>query len=89
MDMPGFDRIRRLLRQDWDPLGIAGEPQAADEYDDHALQVFRMVQERRAAADIAGYLDEAWQGLSGTPPTAEARMRTAVVVGRMMAEIAE
>jgi hypothetical protein len=87
--MPTLDRIRRLLRQDWDPLGIVDEPQAEDEYDGYALQIFRMVREGRAAAEIAGYLDKVWADLSGASPTPEAALRNKVIAGCIMGEAAE
>ncbi len=52
-----LEAIKRLLHFDWDPIGIAGIPEALDEYDSYAFQIFVMLNENADAAAIAEYLD--------------------------------
>lgn len=48
-----FRAVRKILWEDWDPIGC-GVPQ--DEYDDYAGPVLRLLIEGKAAAEIADYL---------------------------------
>lgn len=45
--------MRKILWQDWDPIGC-GVPQ--DEYDDYVGPVMRLLSERKPAAELADYL---------------------------------
>ena len=52
-------RVRAILMGDWDPIGVAGEPEAADEYDTYAAKVYVMLMNERANAEaISAYLFE-------------------------------
>jgi hypothetical protein len=43
--------------RDWDPIGVSGAPEAADEYDSYASRAYVMLMDERATAEgIAGYL---------------------------------
>ena len=48
--------VRRLLMEKWDPIGVAGVPEAADEYDTYVGQVGRRLREGATAEEIAAYL---------------------------------
>ncbi|HTZ80046.1 MAG TPA: hypothetical protein VMC10_19200 [Stellaceae bacterium] len=49
--------VREVLMREWDPIGIAGEPAAMDEYDTYALKAALMVVEGNASAEaLAAYL---------------------------------
>jgi hypothetical protein len=52
-----LEEIKRLLHFDWDPIGVAGAPEALDEYDSYAFRVFVMLNENADARAIADYLD--------------------------------
>ena len=53
------DRVRELLMRDWDPIGVAGIPEAADEYDAYADKAYVMLMDQRATAQaISAYLFE-------------------------------
>lgn len=61
-------RIREILLRQWDPIGVADEPQAQDEYDSYAGEIESAVRAGRSASEIANHLvlietDE--MGLSG------------------------
>lgn len=50
-------RVREILLRDWDPIGVYGIPQAADEYDTYADKAYVMLMVEGATAnEIAGYL---------------------------------
>lgn len=40
----------------WDPIGVSGIPEAADEYDTYCGHVARMLREGTSSGDIAAYL---------------------------------
>ena len=40
----------------WDPIGVAGEPMARDEYDSYLPQVFAMLLEAKDRGSLSGYL---------------------------------
>lgn len=62
-------RLRTLLLEHWDPIGVVGIPEASDEYDSYADRVYVMLMgEHATAAEIADYLFEIaanYMGLSG------------------------
>lgn len=50
-------RIREILLRDWDPIGVYGIPEAADEYDTYANKAYAMLMDEGAtASEIARYL---------------------------------
>jgi hypothetical protein len=50
-------RVREILLRDWDPIGVSGIPEAADEYDTYANRAYVMLMDEGAtASEIAGYL---------------------------------
>jgi hypothetical protein len=52
-------RVRRILLQDWDPIGIRDAPEASDEYDRYADRAYVMLMDERATVEvIAAYLYE-------------------------------
>jgi hypothetical protein len=51
--------IDALLLNEWDPIGISGIEEAKDEYYAYLPQVFKMVMENTASAEIANYLNAA------------------------------
>jgi hypothetical protein len=52
-------RVREILMRDWDPIGVAAMPEAADEYDRYADRAYVMLLDEHATAEaIAAYLFE-------------------------------
>jgi hypothetical protein len=43
----------------WDPIHVAGVPEAADEYDGYMLPLARKLREGATPDDVAAYLDAA------------------------------
>lgn len=71
--------IRRVLNEDWDPIG-GGTP--ADEYDDFVWHVFGQLIDGAPAEQIARYLQFSADESMKCPLPAE---RTAAVVVKLMA----
>jgi hypothetical protein len=49
-------RIDEVLHYTWDPIGVAGIPQARDEYESYVPQIFRLLKATVDGKDIADYL---------------------------------
>jgi hypothetical protein len=53
-------RVREVLMQEWDPIGVRDAPHAQDEYDRYVGQVYVMLMDQRATEQaIATYLYDA------------------------------
>src|SRR5439155_385074 len=49
-------QIAAILLHDWDPIGVADEPQARDEYDSYVGGVYRLLASGGSLADIEAHL---------------------------------
>lgn len=49
-------KVRAILLNDWDPIGIAGVPQAADEYDRYAGHLAQMVVAGSSILELSEHL---------------------------------
>ena len=59
-------RVREILMRDWDPIGISGIAETADEYDAYVGRAYVMLMDERASAEaIAAYLLEIATGKMG------------------------
>jgi len=63
--------IREVPMREWDPIGVAREPAAADEYDAYADKACMMLMADRPADVIAAYLLQVATILMGFPKTPE------------------
>ena len=45
-------RIRSVLMEDWDPIGVNGIPEAADEYDSYIGDFYELLVTRRPKQEI-------------------------------------
>lgn len=52
----GFRELQQLVMAEWDPIGVAGWPEAADEYDSYLGEIARLLREGRSPAEIAAHL---------------------------------
>ncbi len=73
-----FRKVRRILWEDWDPIGC-GVPQ--DEYDDYVGPVLRLLLERKPAGAIADYLRVTAAETIGCPVSEH---KLAVVVDKLL-----
>ena len=48
--------IRRVLLEDWDPIGVREVPEAQDEYDSYVGGVYRLLAEGASARILAEHL---------------------------------
>jgi hypothetical protein len=53
-----FPAIRRVLLEEWDPIGVRDEPGAQDEYDGYALALYGLLARGATDDDLAQYLAE-------------------------------
>lgn len=79
-----FDRVRRILMSDWDPIGIQDAPQARDEYDDYARQITRRLADGASTTDVSSHLLEIETNTLGLP----GNRRRAAAVARKLWQIA-
>ena len=85
----GARELRRILMEEWDPIGVKGAPEAADEYDRYVGQIGSRLHNGAMAEEIAAYLtwvEEAWMGLG---LSTAARSRNQAVAARLCAWYAE
>jgi hypothetical protein len=83
-------RVREVLMREWNPIGVAGIPEAADEYDAYADKAYVMLMDDRATAEtISAYLFEiatSHMGLSRTGDLADRSARAAKALVAMRPE---
>ncbi|SJZ31684.1 hypothetical protein SAMN02745126_00238 [Enhydrobacter aerosaccus] len=51
-----LEELKSLLLNDWDPIGVAGIPEAADEYDSYAFHLHSMLTAGATSEAVAEYL---------------------------------
>jgi hypothetical protein len=70
--------------REWDPIGVAGIPEAADEYDTYVGKIYVMLMDERASSEaIAAYLSDIainHMGLSAHAETAKRSVRAAAAL---------
>jgi hypothetical protein len=68
-------RVRQVLMDAWDPIGVRDVPQAQDEYDRYVGEVYAMLMDQRATGQaIAAYLLDTtvnYMGISYRPELTE------------------
>jgi hypothetical protein len=74
-------RIDEVLHYRWDPIGVAGVPQARDEYESYVPQVFQLLKGTVDGKDVADYLN--WLGTEhigmGSDPSRDAEVVEALL----------
>ena len=72
-----YRRTDEILHFVWDPVGIAGEAAARDEYDSYVPQVFSLLErgaDEQAIADFLLDIEREWTGKGPAKSTEVARM---------------
>jgi hypothetical protein len=65
-------KIRQVLMEEWDPIGVREFPEAYDEYDSYVGEVYTLLMERRASQDeIADFLYRVAIERMSLPPSTE------------------
>ena len=52
------EKIRPVLMAEWDPIGVDGIPEAADEYDSYIGGIYVLLRDGASDEKIAGHLAE-------------------------------
>lgn len=73
-------RCNEVLQYIWDPIGVAGEPGARDEYDGYVPSVAWMACDGASAERITAYLMGVVETRMGLEPRQEDAMRAAQVI---------
>jgi hypothetical protein len=77
--------LRRILIEEWDPIGVQDVPEAQDEYDNYLGPIARRLQEGAASGDIAAYLTRIEEDFMGLEPLPAAHERSQAVAARLVA----
>ena len=65
-------RVREVLMQEWDPIGVRDTPEAQDEYDRYVGELYVILMDQRATEHAIGaYLYDTATGYMGLPPSPE------------------
>jgi hypothetical protein len=81
----GAGELRRILMEEWDPIGVRGVPEAADEYDGYLGPLAARLREGASAEVIAGYLSEVEEDRIGLGESATSRKRNQALAARLRA----
>src|ERR1700722_5917786 len=77
-------RVRQILMENWDPIGVRDAPEASDEYDSYVSEVYVMLMDHRASETaISAYLYTTateHMGLSSSDHLAAASATTAAIL---------
>ena len=77
----GAGRLRRILMREWDPIGVAGVPEARDEYDGYVGRVADQLRRDASNREIAVLLMSFRRDWMGLPTDNDADLHVANVVG--------
>jgi hypothetical protein len=81
----GAAELRAILMDEWDPIGVRGIPEAADEYDSYLGQLGSRLRADAPAADIAAFLTEAEEVHMGLGHSATSRNMNEALARRLKA----
>src|SRR5437879_6388369 len=76
--------IRRLLIEEWDPIGVRGIPEAADEYDSYVGVVGQKLREGATRDELKEYLADVRENRMGVGPSPAGGTRDAAVANRLL-----
>ena len=71
------EAIHQVLMTEWDPIGVAGVPEAADEYDHYIGGVYRLLASQADARTIACHLAAIQTDRMGLPQEPDNLMEVA------------
>ena len=70
------ESIRHILLHDWDPIGVADEPEAQDEYDSYIGGVYRILTTSRSEEALVQFLAGAVENLVSSQESAQDGLRS-------------
>lgn len=65
--MKANDEVKKILMNDWDPIGVKNNLNAKAEYDQYALRIVGMLYNGTTEVELAKYLDSVVAGDLGMP----------------------
>jgi hypothetical protein len=71
------DSIRKVLMDQWDPIGVRGVPEAVDEYDPYIGRIYRILSEGESTAEVADLLASVEREEIGVSTSPEVRSHVA------------
>jgi hypothetical protein len=77
--------VQRLLREEWDPLGVKNEPGAGDEYGSYAPAILALARDGRAD-DLADQLTRIEAELMQIPPNPKKNETVARLITKAILE---
>jgi hypothetical protein len=81
----GARELRRILMDEWDPIGVRGVAEAADEYDSYLPELVGRLRDGATDEEIAGYLTWIEEDRMGLGRSSAARERNGVLAPRLRA----
>jgi hypothetical protein len=72
--------VGEVLHYVWDPIGVAGVPQARNEYDGYVEPIFTLLRSGASEADISAHLEQIVVTRMGLPSRKEHSNETASVL---------
>jgi hypothetical protein len=81
----GAGELRKILMDEWDPIGVAGIPEAADEYDSYLGQIGQRLRTGATAHEIGEYLVWVEEDMMGLGSSTRARERDRELGERLIA----
>jgi hypothetical protein len=80
----GARELRRILMDEWDPIGVRGVPEAADEYDGYLDPLASRLREGASAEVVAEYLTEVEEDRMGLGESAAGHERNKALAARLL-----
>jgi hypothetical protein len=80
----GGAAVRRILMAEWDPIGVDGIPEAADEYDSYVGVVGQMLRDGTTDEELARYLADIRENYMGLGPSSTGRELDGAVAAHLV-----
>ena len=78
--------IREVLLKQWDPIGVADESAAQDEYDSYVGGVYNLLSKGAAADEVAAHLAKVQRETMGLPASLSGLRTVAVALCALKAD---
>ena len=75
-----YRQMDEIIHYMWDPIGVAGEPGARDEYHSYLPIIFRHVLENLPIEKVAIHLADIEEGLMGSSPNKKKALKIAGIL---------
>jgi len=80
----GAAQLRRILMEEWDPIGVRGVPEASDEYDSYVGQIGKRLREGQSTDAIAASRTDLEENRMGLGVSEAARNRNIALAQRLV-----